>query len=127
MKIVLLPNNTLCNEQCWICGELFPAGEILPTLEGERNTYVCGACIAAGPDGMKERAKQWAVRLAEAAAQAKKFADDLALAVIHAPSTVQVEEALERHLKEMDHRAVRMAVGGGVGGLAAWMRNNPKP
>jgi hypothetical protein len=110
LKIRIRPNNCFVSTNCQICGGCFRLGEanaaffyIAENSDGGHDegwADVCPECIAAGPDGMKQRARQCAERAAENARYEKERADGLANMTIVAPTASELEAARVNGEKE---------------------------
>jgi hypothetical protein len=106
MKIVLKSNGVFLRTRCCICGLGFdPDGAIAWAYEDGDDpndraigAHVCRECIAAGPAGMKRRARALAHRAPSA--ETKRSASWLAGQTIHAPKLAAYELAIDRALVE---------------------------
>jgi hypothetical protein len=106
LKIRIRPNNCLFRTNCQICGQSFRLEAanaaffyIAQNQDGGHDegwADVCHECIAAGPDGMKQRSRQCADRAAENARYEKERADQLDGMTIIAPTAVELDAARAR-------------------------------
>ena len=107
MKITIRNNGCFFRTTCTICGSCFELGSVNAGFYGTDLDYVshgfypapewrdvCLDCIREGPAGMIQRAKGWAERYAEMSREVAKFAHELAVEGITAPSMDDMKDAL---------------------------------
>ncbi|HET6249489.1 MAG TPA: hypothetical protein VFE47_17500 [Tepidisphaeraceae bacterium] len=104
MKIVMKSNGVFLSDLCAICRKSFEPADAIAVIENEDGDgpCVCHDCIAAGPDGMKERARTCAAKSLEHAKAVVRWAEEFAKETIEAPSVAEWESAqddavIERH------------------------------
>ena len=94
MKITIRDNNCFFHTGCQICGEDFELAVVNAGFYDDALEWcdVCVDCIRAGPDGMKQRAREKADHFKTT--EHLQFADELAAEKITAPTMADLKDAL---------------------------------
>jgi hypothetical protein len=100
MKIVIEENDDLMIYRfCFVCGaqyETAPVMAVAYTIQGIRMARICHECIKAGPEGMRQRARDYADRLTNTAERARRVAEALSREDIEVPPYEEIERRLMR-------------------------------
>ncbi len=96
MKIVLEENDDpVPYRYCFICGEQYETTSVMAvayTIQGIRIARICPTCVKAGPQGIKERAHEYAEKLRRITEKAENLAESLDHQTIEMPSLSELED-----------------------------------